>query len=139
MSRRKPDGNGRPPELSDLQLAVMRVLWARGRATVADVHEALEDERGLAPTTIATTLARLEKRDVVEHETEGRQYVYRALYEETEVRRSMVGALTERLFRGDAAELVNHLLSEREIEPAELERLKKRIEERQRQDAEDAR
>lgn len=139
MSRRKPDRNGRPPELSDLQLAVMRVLWARGRATVAEVHEALADERGLAPTTIATTLARLEKRGVVEHETEGRQYVYRALYEETEVRRSMVGALTERLFRGDAAELVNHLLSEREIEPAELERLKKRIEERQRQDAEDAR
>ena len=65
--------------------------------------------------------------------------VYRALYEESEVKRSMVGALTERLFRGDAAELVNHLLAEREIEPAELERLKQRIEERQRQDAEDAR
>ena len=51
----------------------------------------------------------------------------------------MVGALTERLFRGDAAELVNHLLAEREIEPDELERLKQRIEARQRQDAEDAR
>jgi len=139
MSRSQSDRNGKPPELSDLQLAVMRVLWTRGRATVADVHEALEAERGLAPTTIATTLARLEKRGVVEHETAGRQFVYRALYEETEVKRSMVGALTERLFRGDAAELVNHLLTEREIEPDELERLKARIEERQRRDAEDAR
>jgi predicted transcriptional regulator len=139
MSRRKPDREGRPPELSDLQLAVMRVLWTRGRATVAEVHEALEDERGLAPTTIATTLARLEKRGVVEHETEGRQFVYVPRYGESAVKRSMVGALTERLFRGDAAELVNHLLAEREIEPAELERLKQRIEARQRQDAEDAR
>ena len=139
MSRRKSDGNGRPPELSDLQLAVMRVLWTRGRATVAEVHGALAAERGLAPTTIATTLARLEKRGVVAHETVGRQFVYRAVHEESEVKRSMVGAFTERLFSGDAAELVNHLLAEREIEADELERLKKRIEERQRQDAEDAR
>jgi len=42
--------------LGDLQLAIMRVLWARGEATVADVHETLEPERGLALTTIATML-----------------------------------------------------------------------------------
>lgn len=138
MSRSKSDRKERPPELSDLQLAVMRVLWARERATVAEVHDALEAERGLAPTTISTTLARLERRGVVEHETAGRQFVYRARYGESAVKRSMVGALTERLFKGDAAELVNHLLAEREIEPAELERLKRRIEAQQRGDGEDA-
>lgn len=131
MSRRSRSKDGRPPELSDLQLAVMRVLWDEGEATVAEVHAALESERGLAPTTVATTLVRLEKRGVVTHDTQGRQFVYRALFEESEVRRSMVGALTERLFSGDAAELLNHLLVEREIEPRELERLKRLIERRQ--------
>jgi predicted transcriptional regulator len=139
MSRSKKERGDRPPELSDLQLAVMRVLWRQGRGTVAEVHEALEPERGLAPTTIATTLQRLEKRGVVAHETEGRQYVYRAVHAESDVRRSMVGALTDRLFRGDAAELVNHLLAEREIEPAELERLMQRIRVRQAQDEEQGR
>jgi len=131
MSRRPGSKDGRPPELSDLQLAVMRVLWDQSEATVAEVHAALESERGLAPTTVATTLARLEKRGVVAHDTQGRQFVYRALYGESAVRRSMVGALTERLFAGDAAELVNHLLAEREIEPRELDRLKRLIERRQ--------
>ncbi len=139
MSRRNPDrgGNGRRgSELSELQLAVMRVLWTRGQATVAEVHEALLEARGLAPTTIATTLKRLEARGIVGHEAEGRVYLYRPLVGESDVKRSMVGALTERLFAGDPAELVNHLLTERDIDAGELERLKRLIEARQRGDEE---
>src|SRR5947199_109583 len=34
--------------LGDLQLAIMRVLWSHGQATVSDVHETLEPERALA-------------------------------------------------------------------------------------------
>ena len=46
--------------LGDLQLAIMRVLWSQGEATVADVHRALLEERGLAPTTIATMLVKMD-------------------------------------------------------------------------------
>lgn len=131
MNRRTArHGGRRPTELSDLQLAVMRVLWERGRATVTEVHEALVAKRGLAPTTVATTLARLEKRGAVAHERKGRQFVYEPRVLEPDVKRSMVSALTERLFRGNAAELVDHLLTEREIEPEELERLKSLLEAR---------
>ena len=47
----------RNTHLGDLQLAIMRELWTRGEATVAEVHGALLDERGLALTTIATMLS----------------------------------------------------------------------------------
>ena len=50
------------PALSDLQLAVMRVLWDKGEASAADVHRALRHSRPMAITTVATLLARLEKR-----------------------------------------------------------------------------
>lgn len=109
--------------LGDLQLAIMRVLWGRREASAAEVHAALEAERGLAPTTIATMLTKLEKKGVVDHRTEGRRFVYRPLVSEREVKRSMVGELTERLFRGDAAALVSHLIAEHEIDPAELAEL----------------
>ena len=49
-------------QLTDLQLALLRVLWTRGEATVQDMVEALRPERDLAPTTVATLLSRLEKR-----------------------------------------------------------------------------
>jgi predicted transcriptional regulator len=48
------------PELTELHLDIMRVLWERGPATVADVHQALA-ARGLAQATISTLLRRLEK------------------------------------------------------------------------------
>ena len=123
--------------LGDLQLAIMRVLWARGEAAAAEVHEALHEERGLAPTTIATMLTKMETKGVVDHRTEGRRFVYRPTVSESQVRRSMVGELTDRLFRGDVTALVSHLLSEHEVDPAELEELSRRIAEREAETASD--
>jgi predicted transcriptional regulator len=117
-------------ELGDLQLAILRVLWERKEATAADVHADLLDERGLAPTTIATMLRKLEDKGVVKHRVDGRRFLYRATVDRSEVRRSMVGALIDRLFHGDGAALVNHLLEEGTIEPNELEKLRKSIAER---------
>ncbi len=110
--------------LSDLQLDLMRVLWRRGRANVAEVVEALADQRGLAHTTVATVLSRLARRGVVEAERDGRQLVYRATVSESQVRRSMVSDLIQSLFRGDPKALLAHLLSEREVAPGDLERVR---------------
>lgn len=116
---------GRPKQLSDLQLAILQVLWDHEEATVAEVRDALEAERDLALTTVATVLTRLHGRGVVARRTEGRQFVYRAALGETDVRRSMVSALTERLFEGDPAALVNHLIQEGDIDARQLARLKR--------------
>jgi BlaI family penicillinase repressor len=113
--------------LGDLQLAIMRILWSHGEATVAEVHEALEPERGLALTTIATMLTKMEKKGVVDHRAEGRRFIFRPRVSEGEVRRSMVADLTSQLFRGDVTALVNHLLSEHEIDARELNQLREMI------------
>jgi BlaI family penicillinase repressor len=116
------------PQLTDLQIAVMRVLWEKQEATVADIWEALKPERGLAQTTVATLLSRLEKRGAVAHESRSRQFVYRALVSASEIRRVMVRDLTERLFDGDVAALMSHLLAAREVTPGDLARVKKLVE-----------
>jgi len=120
--------------LGDLQLAIMRVLWSHGEATVSDVHETLEPERGLALTTIATMLTKMEKKGVVDHRAEGRRFIYRPLVSEGQVRRSMVSDLTSQLFRGDVTALVNHLLSEHDIDAEELAQLREMIASRERKE-----
>jgi BlaI family penicillinase repressor len=115
--------------LTDLQFAIMRILWERGSASAAEICEALRAERGLAQSTVATLLSRLEKRGVVKHETRSRQYVYYPAVTEPEVRRSMVSELTERLFDGDVTALMSHLLSARDISEGDLARVRKLIEE----------
>jgi BlaI family transcriptional regulator, penicillinase repressor len=120
------------PSLTGLQLSVMRALWERGEASIADVQKALLPERVLAQTTVATLLSRLERRGVVAHRVDGRQYIYRATVAEPEVRRSMVADLTDALFGGDPAELISHLLASREIHPGDLDRVRELIEAKER-------
>ena len=121
--------------LGDLQLAIMRVLWARGETTVADVHETLEPERGLALTTIATMLAKMEKKGVVDHRADGRKFIYRPLISEEQVQRSMVADLTSQLFRGNIPALMNHLLAEHDIRPQELVQLRELIDAHEREES----
>ncbi|MCB0305279.1 MAG: BlaI/MecI/CopY family transcriptional regulator [Calditrichaeota bacterium] len=118
--------------LSELQMEIMRVLWDSGEATVAEVQTALQEQnRELAPTTVATMLSRLEKRSLITHRTENRQYVYRALVSERDVRRSMVRDLIGQLFQGDVKALVSHLVRESEIDATDLNELKKMIAEKE--------
>ena len=124
----------RSVHLADLQYRIMRVLWDRGEASVAEVHEELSDDGTRALTTIATMLTKMEKKGVVDHRTAGRQYIYRPTVTEAEVHRSMVADLTDRLFQGDVGALVNHLLTEQEIDPDELSRLRKLIARREREE-----
>jgi predicted transcriptional regulator len=112
------------PQLTDLQLSVLRVLWERGSATAAEITDALRTSRGLAQQTIATILSRLERRGIVRHATRHRQYVYSAVVTEPEVRRGMLTELTDRVFEGDVAALVTQLLSARDISPGDLARVK---------------
>jgi len=119
--------------LGDLQLRIMKVLWERGPQSVADVHEALETEAALAYTTIATMLRKMEARGLVTHESEGRRFFYRAAIEPDVVTRSMANDVLDRLFEGRLADMLDHLLSTREISRDELRELERLIRERKKQ------
>lgn len=117
-----------PGSFGELQLAVLRILWSRGEATVAGIHKALQAERTVAFTTVATVLSRLEKvHGVVAHRSEGRTYVYRALVGEKEVQASMVNEVVAKAFDGDALALVSHLLTSEAVNDEELERVRAMI------------
>ena len=122
--------------LTELQLAIIKVLWERGEAAVLDLHDALRGERRIAQSTVATLLTRMEKKGLVDHRQEGRQYLYRARVEEGHVRRSVIAEFSElagRLFEGDVTAMVSHLLRESDVEADDLARLKALIAERERE------
>lgn len=116
--------------LGDLQLRIMKILWASGEATVGAVHEELAREKDLAYTTIATMLRKMEARGLVKHRLEGRSFIYRPAVGEEAVSRGMADHLLDRLFEGSLSDMVHHLLSTREISREELKRLEKLIAER---------
>jgi predicted transcriptional regulator len=120
--------------LTELQLDIMGVLWERGEATAVEVREGLRPKRELAQTTVSTLLSRLERRNLVAHRTEGRQYIYRAEVEEARVRRSVVSEfsdMADRLFAGDLAEMVTQLLAGSEVDVDDLARVREMIDRRE--------
>src|SRR5919206_1371371 len=114
-------------DLSDLQLAIMRVLWDKGEASAAQVQEALDRTRKLAITTVSTLLVRLERKGVISHRSEGRTFVYRPRVTELEMRRRTISSVIRNLFRGNPSEVVGQILSERDVSAEDLARMKKLI------------
>ena len=115
-------------QLSDVQLAFMRALWARPGSSVTEVKAFLTGEgRTLAPTTVSTQLGRLEKKGLVTHAVSGRQYRYRALVTEQQVQRSVLNRVTEGLFGGDVTALVHQLLDHQEVSAADLAEVQRLI------------
>jgi predicted transcriptional regulator len=127
MTKRTNEGAREKVELTELQLAIMRVLWRRSEASTAEVAGDLARERGLAHTTIATLLTRLEKRGLLVQRREGRALIYRAAVSEAEVQRSMVADLVSNLFRGDASALVAHLVRAEEVAASDLDKVRARL------------
>lgn len=106
-----------------LQLEILRALWAIGPASVAEVHAALARPTDHAPTTIATMLRKMEARGLVSHREDGRRFIYAAVVAEAEVAAGMAGDVLDRAFNGSVADLVQHLLTTRDVSPEELDEL----------------
>jgi BlaI family transcriptional regulator, penicillinase repressor len=106
----------------------MSVLWQRGTATVGDAVATLKKKRVVSYSTVQTILRILEHKGYVTHEKVARAFVYRALVDERQARRRALRHLLGRLFNGSPSLLVLNVLDDDEMDPAELQRVKKIIE-----------
>lgn len=118
------------PTLTPQELEIMKAVWARGDATVRDVYEALLERRRIAYTTVMTMMNVLEKKGHLRKKEEGRSFVYRPTRPQRQVVGSMVREFVERVFAGDAAPLLAHLVENEKLTSEELDALAKRIEEK---------
>ncbi|MGH9496413.1 MAG: BlaI/MecI/CopY family transcriptional regulator, partial [Candidatus Sulfotelmatobacter sp.] len=64
--------------LGEVEQAVMDYFWSRGPSTAESCREALASSRPMKDSTIRTVLRRLEDKGYLNHETEGRTFIYTA-------------------------------------------------------------
>ena len=95
--------------LPELELEVMKILWARGSATVGDVQEELKPDRPLAYTTVMTVLDRLSRKDAVHRRKQGRGYLYRPAMSRDDTRALALDRLLRDFFGGSPAKLASYL------------------------------
>jgi BlaI family penicillinase repressor len=129
----------KPTALPKFELEIMHVIWDKGKATVQEVKDALSEQHPGAYSTFLTMMRRMEKKGILKHEMheDGRTYVYKPLVSREEVSASMVQDIYHRLFRGSSERLfdaLNALFRREEITPEEIQRLRKLIAEKGKQD-----
>jgi len=107
---------------TDRELDVMNVLWRHGPATVTEVRRHLDDD--LAYTTVLTVLRTLEEKTHVGHEEEGKAHRYYAKVAEHAARRTALSRVVDRVFGGSAELLLTQLVTDRNLSPRELKRLR---------------
>jgi len=113
-SRRKP---------TDAELAILRVLWARGPSTVCEVAEAMGREG--AYTTVLKLLQIMTDKGLVRRDESARTHVYKATASEDQTKRQLVADLLDKVFEGSSAKLVLQALSTRAASPEEIDEIKK--------------
>ena len=109
--------------LTDLENAVMRVVWDESPCSVEAVHEHIGKSRDLKETTVRTLLRRLEQKGYLAHETEGRAYLYRATEPPRSLAARAVRQIIDRFCQGSVEELVSGMVDAKALSDAELGRL----------------
>lgn len=117
------------PTLTEAELRLMKVLWERGPSTAGEVVEALVHDTVLAESTVRTMLGILKDKRYVRATRRGRAFVYHPVVGQAEAQRGAVRHLIRRFFDGSPAQLVLNLLRDEELDPVEVERLRKLVEE----------
>lgn len=117
------------PRLSALENAVMQVVWSKARVTADDVRQALPRRQDLKDSTVRTILRRLEEKGYVEHDVEGRTYVYRPRVEPHNVATQQVRGIIDRFCRGSVENLLVGMVDDNLITPDALRELAERIDE----------
>lgn len=120
--------------LTELENEVMRAVWEGGRCSVEAVHKVVARKRDLKETTVRTLLRRLEKKGYLEHESEGRAYIYRAVESPNKLAARAVRQIIDRFCQGSVEELVSGMVDAKILTDEEIERLDECIREHRRKE-----
>ena len=113
---------------TEVELAILRVLWDGGPSTVRAVHDALRAQPARGRTGYSTTLKMMQvmlDKGLLRRDDGRRPQVYRAAAAEAQTQRRIVDDLIRRVFAGSARKLVLRAVESEHVTPAELAEIRK--------------
>ena len=114
---------------SEVELAILHVLWERGPSTVREVHDRVGTARKTGYTTVLKLMQIMAKKGMVERDKAGRSHVYRAGLERAGTQRRLVKDLLDRVFLGSGRDLVMQALSARRASSREIAEIRSLLDE----------
>jgi predicted transcriptional regulator len=119
------------PTLTPQELAIMKVVWSRDKATVRDVYETMREKRAIAYTTVMTMMRILEEKGYLKKTLVDRAHVYKPAQRRQQVIGAMVRDFLDRVFDGASDRLLVHLAKDNKLTEKQRRIVKQLIEEQE--------
>ena len=112
---------------TELELAILKILWKRGPLSVRDVQEQLRGFRKLAYTSVMTIMNIMSKKGYLSRSKQGKSFIYTPKVKQEKTASRMLGDVVERVFDGSAITAMVNLLKSVDGDLAGLKELRKLI------------
>lgn len=114
------------PSPTAAELAILKVLWKRGPATVREVHDELGADTGY--TTVLKTMQIMADKRLVSRDESSRSHVYAPLVQPAPTETRLVAELMDKAFEGSAGKLAIRALSTGKASKEELAEVRRLLE-----------
>ena len=122
------------PELSRAEYDILRVLWRKGRQSVREVHNQLQNTHTWVYSTTKTIMDRMAKKKLLERQDLHGVFVYKAMVSRPAGLVRFVQFFADRVMEMDAGSVVNLFAKNETLSQAEIDELKRLLEEQEQQE-----
>lgn len=114
---------------TEFELEILKILWESSPLTVREIRDSMAAAgRDNAHTTVITILNIMVDKKYLKKKKRGKGYLFWPVVSEENVSTKMLGDIVNRVFSGSAKSLILNLLDgEEDIDEDELKELRKRI------------
>lgn len=110
-------------ELSKAEYDILRVLWKKGRLSVREVHDQLNETYNWAYTTTKTMMDRMVNKELMARDSFHGVFLYKPLISRPAGLARMVQFFADRVLEMDVGSVVSMFAQSKSITPEEIEEL----------------
>jgi len=114
------------------ELEILHILWTRGPSTVREIHAVLSKEKDVGYTSALKLLQIMTGKGLVTRTEDQRAHVYTATQPAETTKQQFAADVLQRVFRGSASQLMQHVLSGRRGSKKEIEEIRRMLDEYER-------
>jgi BlaI family penicillinase repressor len=108
---------------TESELEILQTLWAKGLATVREVHEDLARTKEVGYTTTLKLMQIMHEKGLVKRDDSMRTHIYQAAVNKEKTQKHLLSKMIDNLFGGSPTQLVIQALGEHKATPEELEKI----------------
>lgn len=112
---------------TESELEILQVLWAKGTASVREVHEELLKVKEAGYTTTLKLMQIMFEKGLVKRDDSVKTHIYQATVSREKTQKHLLGKMIDTLFGGSPTELVIQALGNHKASADELEAIQQLI------------